>query len=288
MPAIAVDLGAGVRREQVLSEALPYIQAFEGKTFVVKCGGAAMESQEADLFARDVTLLKKIGIRIVLVHGGGVEITSVAKRLGIESTFLNGQRVTSPELRDVAQMVLAGKLNKDLVAQINRTGGRAVGISGVDGPTINVRRAAEGMGLVGADVECDPAAITHLIAGDFMPVVAPIGVDANGVIYNVNADVAASAIAAALGAEKLILMSDVAGVLVDGELAHSLTKQQAVHLIEDGKISGGMIPKVTNAFGTLDAGVHKVHVIDGRVDHALLLEVLTNDGVGTEFIRDIA
>ncbi len=288
MPATGVERGATVRREQVLSEALPYIQAFEGRTFVVKCGGTALESQEGDLFARDVTLLKKIGIRIVLVHGGGAEITDTANKLGLESTFRNGQRVTTPELRDVAQMVLAGKLNKDLVAQINRAGGRAVGLSGADGPTIIVRRAADGMGLVGADVACDPAAITHLIAGDFLPVLAPLGVDATGTIHNVNADVAASAIAAALGAEKLILMSDVPGVLADGALVHSLTKEQAVQLIESGKINGGMIPKVTNAFGTLDAGVRKVHLIDGRVQHALLLEVLTNDGVGTEFIRDIA
>lgn len=289
MPATAVDTssnGTPLKKEAILSEALPYIQKFEGKTFVVKYGGAAMSAALQETFARDVTLLKKIGIHIVLVHGGGKEITDMAARLGIPTEFVNGQRATPAAMRDVVQMVLAGKLNKDIVATINRVGGRGTGISGVDGPTLIVQHAAPGLGFTGEEIRCDASLLQALIGADYLPVVAPLGVDNDGVIYNINADVAASAVAAALQAEKLIYLSDVPGVSVEGALARSLTKGEAVQLIESGQITGGMIPKVFTAFSTLDGGVHKVHLIDGSVQHSLLLEILTDQGVGTEFINE--
>lgn len=292
MPATVVDPiaqgrnGSVLRKEEILSEALPYIQKFEGKTFVVKYGGAAMSPALQETFARDVTLLKKIGIHIVLVHGGGREITELASRLGITTQFHNGQRATPADMRDVVQMVLAGKINKDIVATINRIGGRGAGISGVDGPTLLVHSAAAGLGFTAEDISCDPQFIQDLIAADYLPVLSPIGMDAEGIVFNINADVAAAAVAAALKAEKLIYLSDVAGIAVDGALVHSLTKGEAVHLIETGQITGGMIPKVFTAFSTLDSGVHKVHLIDGSVAHSLLLEILTDEGIGTEFINE--
>ncbi|HET7152490.1 MAG TPA: acetylglutamate kinase [Candidatus Kapabacteria bacterium] len=280
--------GTMQRKEEVLIEALPYIQQFEGKTFVVKYGGAAMGDNLRDTFAQDVTLLKKIGIRIVLVHGGGKEITETASKLGIESQFHNGQRITTEPLRDVVQMVLAGKINKDIAAMINRFGGRAVGLSGVDGSTLNVLESSPVLGLVGEDVECDASLLSLLLDKDYMPVLSPLGVDKGGTIYNINADLAASEVASALHAEKLIYMSDVEGIVVDGLLINSISKSGAVQLIEAGQISGGMIPKVFTAFETVDAGVNKVHIIDGRISHALLLEIFTDRGVGTEFLKDPA
>jgi len=277
-----------LHKEEVLIEALPYIQQFEGKTFVVKYGGAAMGNTLRDQFAQDVTLLKKIGIRIALVHGGGKEITEVATRLGVESKFHNGQRITDEPMRDVVQMVLAGKLNKDIVAMINRFGGRAAGISGVDGGTLNVLETSAALGLVGEEIECDTALLSLLLEKDFMPVISPLGVDNKGIIYNINADVAASVVASALHAEKLIYMSDVEGIVLDGLLVNSISKSGAVKLIESGLISGGMIPKVFTAFETVDAGVNKVHIIDGRISHALLLEIFTDRGVGTEFVKEPA
>src|SRR5579883_824552 len=285
---MAQQNGTMQRKEEVLIEALPYIQQFEGKTFVVKCGGAAMGDNLRDTFAQDVTLLKKIGIRIVLVHGGGKEITDMASRLGIESQFHNGQRITTEPLRDVVQMVLAGKINKDIVAMINRFGGRAVGLCGVDGSTLNVLEPSSVLGLVGEDVECDASLLSLLLEKDYMPVLSPLGVDKSGTVYNINADLAASEVASAMHAEKLIYMSDVEGIVVDGLLINSISKSGAVQLIDAGQVSGGMIPKVFTAFETVDAGVNKVHIIDGRIPHALLLEIFTDRGVGTEFVKDPA
>jgi len=285
---MAQQNGTMQRKEEVLIEALPYIQQFEGKTFVVKYGGAAMGDNLRDTFAQDVTLLKKIGIRIVLVHGGGKEITDMASRLGIESQFHNGQRITTEPLRDVVQMVLAGKINKDIVAMINRFGGRAVGLCGVDGSTLNVLEPSSVLGLVGEDVECDASLLSLLLEKDYMPVLSPLGVDKSGTVYNINADLAASEVASAMHAEKLIYMSDVEGIVVDGLLINSISKSGAVQLIDAGQVSGGMIPKVFTAFETVDAGVNKVHIIDGRIPHALLLEIFTDRGVGTEFVKDPA
>jgi acetylglutamate kinase len=275
---------SSLRKEDVLVEALPYIQRFSGATFVVKIGGVAQASEAARSVAEDVTLLRHVGIRVVLVHGGGREVTDLAARLGIETEFVDGQRVTNEAMRDVALSVLAGKLNKEIVAGIIACGGEAVGISGVDGATLAVADVIESLGLVGRGAECNPRLIASLLASGYLPVIAPLGVGADGTIYNINADVAASAVAKAMHAEKLIVLSDVPGVLVGGELVSTLGKAAAVDLIEQGFVTGGMIPKVRAAFETLDAGVKTVHMIDGRVPHALLLEIFTDTGIGTQCV----
>jgi acetylglutamate kinase len=274
-------------KEEVLIEALPYIQTYEGKTFVIKYGGAAMRDELLQAsFAKDVTILRKIGINIIIVHGGGKDITDLASALNIPTRFVDGQRYTDEKMIDVVLMVLAGKLNKEIVNLINTNGGNAVGICGMDNGLLKARKTTEkDLGLVGNVSFVNTGFLNLLLNNGMMPVVAPLAVGDDNKILNINADLAAGAIATALKAEKLVYLSDIEGVLVDKELVSSLTLSEAESLIERGAIHGGMIPKVRSAFATLDAGVNKVHIIDGRIKHSLLLEIFTDEGVGTQMIH---
>jgi acetylglutamate kinase len=276
-------------KTEVLIEALPYIQRYEGKTFVIKYGGAAMIDEELkETFAQDVTLLKKIGIRVVIVHGGGKEVTEIAGKLGIESKFINGQRYTDGAMMDVVQMVLAGKTNKDIVGRINQHDGEAAGLCGIDVDLLRVKKLSENghdLGLVGQVIDVNTTYLNLLLNNSIMPVIAPIGVNERWQAHNINADVAAASIAASLRAEKLVYLSDVEGVVANGKLIHSMHQEEANRLIETRIINNGMIPKIQSAFNALTAGVNKVHLIDGRVKHSLLLEIFTDEGVGTELIR---
>jgi acetylglutamate kinase len=277
-------------KAEVLIEALPWIQRYEGKTFVVKYGGAAMVDERLkETFAQDVTLLSRIGIRIVIVHGGGKEITEIADRLGMPTRFVDGQRYTDPAMMDVVQMVLAGKTNKEIVAGINRHNGNAVGLAGIDAGMLQARKQDSGgadLGLVGEVTAVKTDYLTLLLEHGYLPVIAPVGVDRAGQTYNINADLAAAAIAAALKAEKLVYLSDVEGLIVQGSLVRSIGATQADAWIHDGAITNGMIPKIRSAFAALSAGVAKVHMIDGRVTRSLLLEIFTDSGIGTELIHD--
>ena len=288
------DTKAMVQRAEVLLEALPYIRAFQGKTLVIKYGGAAME--QADLkeqFARDVLLLRLVGMRPVIVHGGGPQIGALMKRLGKEPKFVGGMRVTDPETVEIVEMVLVGKINKEIVGLINLHGGRAVGLSGKDGSMIRARkrmhRQADGsladIGLVGEVESVDPEPIRVLEAGGFIPVIAPVGVGSAGETYNINADLVAGDVAAALLAEKLIHLTDVQGIMgEDGKHISTLVKREAERLMKSQVIEGGMLPKVESALRALAGGAQKAHIIDGRVPHAILLEVLTKEGIGTEIV----
>jgi acetylglutamate kinase len=283
-----------VRRAETLIEALPYIRAFQGKTLVIKYGGAAME--QADLkeqFAKDVLLLRLVGIRPVIVHGGGPQIGALMKRLGKEPRFVGGMRVTDEETMEIVEMVLVGKINKEIVGLINLHGGRAVGLSGKDGSLIRahkrLHRTADGtmadIGLVGEVDAVNPELMRLLEEQGFIPVIAPVGVGSGGETYNINADLVAGDVAAALGAEKLIHLTDVQGIKgEDGRHISTLTKQAAERLIKAGVIDGGMLPKVESSLRALAGGAQKAHIIDGRVPHAILLEVLTVEGIGTEII----
>jgi acetylglutamate kinase len=277
------------RKTEVLIEALPYIQQYEQKTFVIKYGGAAMLDDDLkEAFAQDVTILKKIGIRIIIVHGGGKDITDVAGKLGIATRFVNGQRFTDEAMIDVVQMVLGGKTNKEIVARINQHDGDAVGICGIDAGLLKTRKLEEGgtdLGLVGEIVSVNTGFLEMLFTHDIMPVIAPIGVDDKGQAYNINADIAAGAIATALKAEKLVYLSDVEGVMAGDALIPSIDREHAEQLVKEGVITSGMLPKVRSAFSALEAGVRKVHMIDGRVKHSLLLEIFTDEGIGTEVVK---
>lgn len=275
------------RKEDVLIEALPYIQQFEKTTFVIKYGGAVMTDEilKASV-AQDVTLLRKIGIDVTVVHGGGKEITSLAEKLNIETKFVNGQRYTDESMRDVVQMVLGGLINKDIVRRINIHGGRAVGISGIDANLITVKQLNKDLGLVGQVKDVNSSFIRNLLNDGYLPVIAPLGVDEDGIVYNVNADAAAGPIAASLSATKLVYITDIDGVKINGKLASHLTQYEAEKYISDGTISGGMIPKVESALSALESGVQKVHIIDGRIEHALLLEIFTKEGIGTEIVSE--
>ncbi len=276
-------------KTEVLIEALPYITRYEGKTFVVKYGGAAMVDEDLkETFAQDVTLLKKIGIRVAIVHGGGREITDLAAQLGLESRFVDGQRYTDEPMMNVVQMVLAGKTNKDIVARINQHDGNAVGVCGLDANLLRVERSSPGgadLGYVGEITEVNTPFLNLLLANNSMPVIAPVGVNGDGHAYNVNADIAAAAIASAMQAEKLVYLSDVEGVMANGELVPSMDQEKGESLIAEKVISRGMIPKIRSAFDALHAGVNKVHRIDGRIKHSLLLEIFTDTGVGTELVH---
>ncbi len=288
-----------IGKADVLMEALPYIQRFYGKTFVVKYGGNAMVDEELKVsFAQDIVLLKYVGINPVVVHGGGPQIDEMLKRIGTPSHFVRGMRVTDPETMDIVEMVLVGKINKEIVNLINQHGGMAVGLSGKDGGLILARKmtvtvSTDGeppevidIGLVGEIVAVNPRVINSLDENKFIPVIAPVGVGAEGETYNINADLVAGQIAEALGAEKLILLTDVEGVKDrKGELLRTLKINQARRLIEDGVVAAGMIPKVECCIEALKGGVGKTHVIDGRVKHAVLLEIFTKEGVGTEVVR---
>lgn len=286
---MTVTIGA---KADVLIEVLPYIQQYEHATFVIKYGGAAMVEEElGETFAQDVTLLRKIGVQVVIVHGGGREVTDMAARLGIPTRFVEGQRYTDPETMGVVKMVLAGSTNKDIVARINRHGGRAVGLCGIDADLLCVRQRAAGeadLGLVGEVTGVNTGLLRLLVQEGLMPVVAPVGVDDRREAYNINADHAAAAVASHLRADKLVYLSDVAGVMAHGHLLPTLDETTARRLIDTGVISDGMIPKIHSAFAALASGVEKVHLVDGRVKHSLLLEIFTDQGVGTEIIHDAA
>ncbi|CAG0124486.1 acetylglutamate kinase [Rhodocyclaceae bacterium] len=283
---------AADKKARTLSEAMPYIQRFFDKTIVIKYGGNAMTDPKLqEGFARDVVLLKLVGMNPVVVHGGGPQINELLKRVGKEGEFVQGMRVTDQETMDVVEMVL-GKVNKDIVSLINRHGGKAVGLTGQDGAFMRAdkmmleSRDEPGkmldIGLVGEISSIDPAIITFLDSGDFIPVIAPIGVAPDGETLNINADVVAGKLAEVLKAEKLVLLTNTPGVLdKDGNLLTGLTPKQIDALVADGTLSGGMLPKIGSALDAARSGVKSVHIIDGRVEHALLLEILTDEGVGT-------
>ncbi len=276
-----------VDKAEVLVEALPYMRRFVGRTIVVKAGGHAMQDEElCASFAVDVVLLKYIGIRPVIVHGGGPQIASAMDRLGLESRFVDGLRVTDDAAMEVVEMVLGGKVNREIVERVQQAGGRGVGLTGSDGGMLRVRpKRLEGgdVGRVGEIVEVDPQVISALGDAGFVPVVAPIGTDEHGLTYNVNADEAAGALAVALSAEKLMLLTDVDGVCdTSGSLVSQLTVEEARKLVAEGTIREGMIPKVECCIEALAGGVRRTHIVDGRVLHAVLLEIFTDDaGVGT-------
>jgi acetylglutamate kinase len=283
--------GEAGQRAQILVEALPYIRAFQGKTLLIKYGGAAMEQADLkDEFAKDVLLLRLVGIRPVIVHGGGPQIGAMMKRLGLEPRFVGGMRVTDEETMGLVEMVLVGRINKEIVGLINLHGGRAVGLSGKDANLLRARkrlhRTPDGdvdIGLVG-EVEGVNADVIRLLEDHgLIPVIAPVGVGVHGETFNINADLVAGEIAGALGAEKLIHLTDVPGIKgEDGELVSTLTRREAERLIKAGIIDGGMLPKVESSLRALEGGAQKAHIVDGRVPHAILLEVLTREGIGTE------
>ena len=275
-----------IGKAEVLIEALPYIRRFYDKTLVIKYGGNAMTEPELQAsFAMDVVLLKYIGMRPVIVHGGGPQIGRTLARLGKESTFVGGLRVTDDETMEVVEMVLGGKVNREIVALVQRAGGRAIGLTGCDDDMIRVTQRLEDdrdLGRVGKVIALDPAPIVAVADAGFIPVIAPIGIDAAGVTHNVNADEVAGAIAASLGAEKLILLTDIEGVKdAQGELIRQLDTREALKHIAEETIRDGMIPKVECCMSALGAGVANAHIVDGRVVHALLLEIFTDGGVGT-------
>lgn len=282
-----------------LIEALPYINKFQGSTFVIKYGGNAMVKEELkNAFAQDISLLHHVGIKPVIVHGGGPQIGRVLEKMNIKTQFVDGLRVTSEETMDVVEMVLTGQVNKSIVQLINQHGAKAIGLSGKDGKSIQAEKllykknnpdeskAPEiiDIGKVGKVKKIDPSVIFHLQEGGFIPIIAPVGQGETGETFNINADTVAGEIASALGAEKLILLTDIEGVIVNNELVQHINKSQVQEFITSEKIFGGMIPKVKCALGALTRGVKKAHIIDGRVAHAVLLEIFTNKGVGTEIV----
>ncbi|HUU80337.1 MAG TPA: acetylglutamate kinase [Acidobacteriota bacterium] len=287
-------------RAKVLIEALPYIQRFNKATVVVKYGGHAMVDERLkEDFALDIILMKYVGMNPIVVHGGGPQIGDLLKKLSIESEFVDGMRVTDKQTMDVVEMVLVGKVNKEIVALINRNGGRAVGLSGKDGQLITARKMKYikdkgddrppeiiDIGMVGEITTIDNQVLMSLIESEFIPVIAPVGAGKEGETYNINADVVAGHIAASLGARKLILLTDTQGVLdAQGNLISTLKVDEVAKLISDGTIKGGMIPKVNCCVKALNEGVKKAHIIDGRKEHAILLEIFTRVGVGTEIVH---
>lgn len=287
-----------LEKAQVLIDSLPYIRNFYGKTFVIKYGGAAqVEDALKNSFAQDVVLLNFIGIRPVIVHGGGPKISETMKKMGKEPTFIHGQRVTDKETMDIVEMVLGDLVNKEIVALINGHGGKAAGLSGKDGGLIKakkklIKKAAEtgeeetiDIGLVGEVESVDPAILDSLQRDGFIPVISPIGVGKAGETFNINADYVASSVASSLKAEKLILLTDVPGIKdKKGNVISTVTKKDVKKIIDDGTVSGGMLPKVQACTRALDSGVKKTHIVDGRVTHCLLLEIFTKEGIGTEII----
>ncbi len=287
-----------IAKAEILLEALPYLRRFQGQTLVIKYGGAAMK--EPDLkkgFAQDITLFQTLGLRVALVHGGGPQIGRLLEDLNIPTRFVDGLRVTDSRTMDVVEMVLAGKINKEIVNLVNTAGGRAVGLSGKDGGLLQAQKLEYyrprddeppeiiDIGLVGEVTAVNTDLIQTLMAQNFLPVIAPVGVGEQGETYNINADSVTGAVAGALGAAKLILLTDVAGVLDrEGRLVSSLTRLQAITMIEQGAVSGGMIPKIKCCLEALEEGVGKAHILDGRVPHAVLLEIFTDRGVGTEIV----
>jgi len=288
-----------IEKANVLLEALPYIKKFQGKTVVIKYGGNAMVSEGLrSRFAQDIILLRTIGIKPVVVHGGGPQIGQTLARMGKETKFVKGHRITDEETMDIVEMVLGGKVNKEIVSLIQKHGGRAVGLTGKDGGLFNAEKlliedssVGDGPpeiidpGRVGKVTRVDPEVINRLDEGNFIPVIAPVGVDSDGNTYNINADSVAGAMAAALKAEKLLLMTDVPGITDEkNKLISSLDRKVLNKMLKNETIHGGMIPKVQSAVTALEGGVSKVHVVDGRVDHAVLLEIFTQTGIGTEIV----
>ena len=281
------------QKAKVIAEALPYIQRFWDKTVVIKYGGNAMTDPVLKAaFARDVVLLKLVGLNPVVVHGGGPQIEDMLKRVGKKGEFIQGMRVTDAETMDLVEMVLGGQVNKEIVNLINQAGGKAVGLTGKDGRFIRARKLMMeskdkpgdliDIGQVGEITQIDPSLIAFLDSGDFIPVIAPIGVGSEGETYNINADVVAGKLAEVLKAEKLVLLTNTPGVLdKDGNLLTGLTPRKIDDLVADGTLSGGMLPKIASALDAARSGVKSVHIIDGRVEHALLLEIMTDQGVGT-------
>ncbi len=297
---MTLDLSSAQGIASVLTEALPYIRRFHGKTIVVKYGGNAMIDENLkNSFARDIVLMKLVGMNPIVVHGGGPQIGSVLEKLGIESHFVDGMRVTDSATMDVVEMVLGGLVNKQIVSLLNKNGGKAIGITGKDGDFIRARKmtitrktpemqAPEiiDIGHVGEVTGINPSIIEMLLSSDFIPVIAPIGTDAEGQSYNINADIVAGKVAALLNAEKLILLTNIAGVQdKSGKVADSLTMDEINALIADGTIHGGMLPKIGCALDAMSAGVNSVQIIDGRVPHAVLLKVFTDKGIGTQITR---
>jgi acetylglutamate kinase len=280
-------------KAEVLIEALPYIQRFNHKIIVVKYGGSAMVDEELKKrVAEDVSLLKLVGFKPIIVHGGGKEISNMVKRLGMEPKFVNGLRVTDEETMDVAEMVL-GKVNKSLVQLVESLGVRAIGISGKDGGLLKVEKKysdGEDIGFVGEITEVNPEILHDLLEKDFLPIICPIGMDKDYQTYNINADDAACAIARAMQAEKLAFLTDIEGVYKDPKdpstLISELAVSEAEKLMEDGYIGGGMLPKLHNCIDAIEHGVSRVHILDGRIPHCLLLEIFTNKGIGTAILKD--
>lgn len=287
-----------IEKANILIESLPFMRNFYGKTFVIKYGGAAqVEEGLKDSFAQDVVLLNFIGIKTVIVHGGGPKISSTMKRMGKETTFIQGQRVTDKDTMDIVEMVLGGLINKEIVALINSHGGKAIGLSGKDGNLIKAKKkllkktSPENnddlidIGLVGEVDAINPEILNSVDKDGFIPVIAPIGVGSNGDTYNINADYVAASIAAALNAEKFLFLTDVPGIKDKKDNTISTLNKVDVHkLIEDGTISGGMLPKVQACMKAIEKGVKKTHIIDGRIPHSLLLEIFTKEGIGTEIV----
>ncbi len=290
---MSISLLSPTDKAKVIAEALPYIQRFWDKTVVIKYGGNAMTDPTLQAaFARDVVLLKLVGLNPVVVHGGGPQIEELLKKVGKKGEFIQGMRVTDAETMDVVEMVLGGQVNKDIVNLINLAGGKAVGLTGVDGRFIRAKKLMMenkdhpgdliDIGQVGEITKIDPSLIAFLDSGDFIPVIAPIGVGEEGETYNINADVVAGKLAEVLKAEKLVLLTNTPGVLdKNGQLLTGLTPKKIDELVADGTLSGGMLPKISSALDAAKSGVPAVHIIDGRVEHCLLLEIMTDQGVGT-------
>ena len=283
---------SNAQRAVVLTQALPYIQKYYNKVIVVKYGGNAMINEELkEQVMEDLILLHLVGVKVVLVHGGGPEITDTLKKIGKESVFVDGLRVTDKETVDVVQMVLAGKINKSLVNMLEIKGGKAIGISGLDGHMIKAEMKDERLGYVGNITGVDVSVINDLLENGYIPVVSTLGCDDEGNVYNINADTAAAFIAAAMGAERLITMTDIEGILRDKDdhtsIIPCIDLAGAAELFATGIISGGMIPKVQCCIDAINRGVNKVTILDGRVPHALLIETLTDEGAGTMIVREL-
>ena len=293
------NIGKSIERAEILLEALPYIRRFYNKTIVIKYGGHAMVDTELkDLFAKDVVMMKYIGIHPVVVHGGGPQIGNFLKKFGKDSKFVQGMRVTDEETMDIVEMVLVGKVNKEIVGLINQHGGKAVGLSGKDGDLIRAEKyylseekakatppEIIDIGLVGKVKSINAELIVSLDNNGFIPVIAPTGLGDNGETYNINADIVAGEVAAALKAEKLVLLTDVEGVInADGKLVNTMKDRDVISMIDTGTISGGMYPKVKCCLKALNGGVKKAHIVDGRLKHAVLLEIFTDRGIGTEIV----
>ena len=281
-----IDFAEAARRAEILTQAMPYIQKYRGRIIAIKYGGNAMVSEELkNQVMEDIALLHMIGVQVVLLHGGGPEINAGLKKIGKEPKFVDGLRVTDEETIDVVQMVLAGKVNKGLVDLLQRKGVRAVGLSGIDAHMIKCVMKDPALGYVGRITDVDVSVIRDVMDAGYVPVISTLGCDDEGNIYNINADTAAAYIAGAMGAERLFMMTDIAGILRDKDdpasLISSLDIEEAVELFRTGVISGGMIPKVDCCIDAISRGVHKVIIMDGRVSHSILLEILTNEGCGT-------